>query len=102
MNMSAMGLTQIQVWWGRYKRTALHFIVLTAGVLVRELYEQMHISAGYRVDLLSLTLALAGSVATFPVVQWVLERSGRTPNWLRLLFAFQYGFCWRTVLGIEV
>lgn len=100
--MRTIELAQVQVWWSRHRALILHFAVLATGVLARESFEHVHQGASYRLNAVGLLLALAGSVATFPAFCRVLEHSRSTSPWLRLLVAFQYGFCWRAVLGIEV
>lgn len=94
------GWKQLQVQWKRYWESTLHFLIVTAGVLCREAYEGLVLGTGYRLNSMHLILALAGSLATFPALQRALRKRQMT-NWLEMIVAFQYGFCWRMAMGIE-
>ena len=99
--MSVMVLTWSKIQWTQYGELALRFLAVTAGVLGREIFEEMIRGAGYRLIGIRLALALMGALVTFPALQQALERRKPTSRWLQLLMAFQYGFCWRALAGLE-
>ncbi len=87
--------------WLPSGETWVEIAAVLCGVLVREMLEA-GANGEWRLDAIRLIAAVLGSMSILPLLQQVLkEQADKMSLWMQVVLAFQYGFWWRTLVGLD-